>query len=192
MESANAAPTARGYSRRFLRELKIGYRDFILAVSAGIIAPLVARFGFHKTGAEVAVVSAVIASILVFLGDSAYKVCGLLWASYKRLQDVLPQLDSLKLELEIRKRWRVEAARDAGDFLWANRQEETSAFWENARIDWCERTVNAIADFLEIGKETAENRLYDWPAMPSSPSQTERLRQHLNNLKGVISSAVPQ
>jgi hypothetical protein len=187
LNTQHAAPTAHGYCCRFLRQLKIGYRDFILALSAAIIAPLIARFAFHQTEWEVALISAALAAIVVFVGDCVCKALALLWRSYKGLQDALLELSRLKCEIEARKRLRVETARDVGDFLWTNRHEETPGFWENSRLDWCEHTVNAVADFLDVDKERAKEKLYDWPASPPVPTGAERLEKHLNNLKVIIS-----
>ena len=107
---------------------------------------------------------------------------------YERAERSQQAMTTLSDALYNVRRQRLEQALNDAQFLWDNKVEESSRFWNDSRYQWFRRAVIALADCREIDLKTAERELRDTAPMESGAKGSDHLRRQIEKLKTTLSS----
>ena len=186
METTNAAPTARGYYRRFCLRLKetIHLRDARVDLTLSVIAAIVGRFVWRTEDWLHVIVSCALAFIVFSIGHFLFKVISLWIARDKQLEVLEARVPQLELDIETRKQKRFQEIQDDADFLWITRTEDDLSLWKLNQQRWVMYAPSVVADYCAIDRETATKRLFDCSGMDSYETKAV-LQRHIANLKTI-------
>jgi hypothetical protein len=189
MNAELAAPTARRYCYIFWSDFKpkFNYRDRLMSVVGGISSALVTKY-FGVSTWPIAIVAGIVGALVVLILDSICKTVSLLWFSYKKLQDVLAEMEELKLQSRHRQEIDVKEQIDHANFLLRNASLSETAFWRDLRIQWVDKTANRLASHLKISQESAMAQLTEGIEIELH-SPVDYLKRDTANLRRMTSSS---